>query len=259
MRMTTVKEIEQYLKTVEEPVECLKELEQDQRSGVQKALKRWWTNYEKQQLIRQHHVDKIAFDEAYKPFPKAQLAGVDEAGRGPLAGPVVTAAVILPADCDALIGLDDSKTIQKEQRQALAEKIKRIAVDYAVHIQPAQVIDQVNIYEATKQSMEQVVSQLAIAPDVVVADAMQLRCACPAVSITKADAQSLAVAAASILAKTTRDAYMDELHEQYPMYQFNQHAGYGTKIHLTALEQYGPCAEHRTSFEPIKSMIRKNI
>lgn len=252
--MQTVKEIEVLLKALTAPSAWLKELENDNRAGVQKALKRWYKNEEKRQELRLAHQDKLAFDASYKPFIDALVAGVDEAGRGPLAGPVVTAAVILPSECDELIGLDDSKAISKEKREVLAEMIKAVAIDYAIHIQPASVIDEINIYEATRQSMEASVNQLTEVPDFVIVDAMQLSIAMPTASITKADAKSLAVAAASILAKTTRDQYMAKLHEEYPMYQFQKNAGYGTADHIEALKNYGPTIHHRKTFEPVKSL-----
>lgn len=253
--MQTVKEIETLLKALKEPSEWLKELENDNRAGVQKALKRWYKNEEKRQAFILAHKEKKAFDASFKPFSDALVAGVDEAGRGPLAGPVVTAAVILPDKCDTLIGLDDSKAISKEKREQLAEKIKAVAIDYAVHIQPPTVIDEINIYEATRQSMEESVKQLVATPQFVIVDAMKLKIATETASITKADAKSLAVAAASILAKTTRDQYMEKLHETYPMYQFQKNAGYGTADHIDALKKYGPTSHHRKTFEPVKSLI----
>lgn len=252
--MQTVKEIEAILKALKQPSDWLKELEHDQRAGVQKALKRWYKNEEKRQILFVAHQEKKAFDASFKTFQDALIAGVDEAGRGPLAGPVVTAAVILPDECDELIGLDDSKAISKEKRENLAETIKAVAIDYAVHVQPASVIDEINIYEATRASMENAVNQLEKTPDFVIVDAMKLSIKPQTASITKADAKSLAVAAASILAKTTRDQYMEQLHEEYPMYQFQKNAGYGTADHIEALKKYGATIHHRKTFEPVKSL-----
>lgn len=253
--MKTIKEIEALLKEQKTPAKWIEELEGDPRVGVQKALKRWHKNYEKQEAIREGHRDKIAFDASYKPFSAALIAGVDEAGRGPLAGPVVTAAVILPDCCDELIGLDDSKAISKEKRAQFATKIKEISIDYAIHIQPADVIDEINIYEATRKSMECAVNTLDTKPDFVIVDAMSLSLQQQTASVIKADAQSLAVAAASMLAKTTRDAYMEEIDAEYPMYEFARNAGYGTANHIKALETHGPCIHHRRTFEPVKSLV----
>lgn len=253
----TVKEIEALLKKQMAVTEWIIELEGDARAGVKKALKRWHKNYEKKEQERQAHIEKKNFDASYKLFPNAFIAGVDEAGRGPLAGPVVTAAVILPDDCDELIGLDDSKAVSKEKREAFADKIKEVAVAYAVHIQPVAVIDDINIYEATRLSMEEAVQTLTIEPDFVIVDAMALSLQQRTASVVKADAKSLAVAAASMLAKTTRDAYMKKVNEEYPVYQFEKNAGYGTADHIAALEQHGPCEHHRRTFEPVKSFMKK--
>ncbi|AOV08284.1 ribonuclease HII [Sporosarcina ureilytica] len=254
--MQTVKEIEAELKTIEEPTTWLKELENDGRVGVKKALNRWYSNYKKRQQVLAAFERKKAFDASYKPFQQAYVAGVDEAGRGPLAGPVVTAAVILPEDSKALIGLDDSKAISKAKREQLAETIKEIAIAYSIHIQPATVIDELNIYSATKLSMEKAVETLSVSPDFVIVDAMQLNGHYRTESVIKADAQSLAVAAASILAKTTRDTYMDDIHTEFPVYQFAKNAGYGTAEHVEALKKHGPCIHHRKSFEPVKSLSK---
>ncbi len=257
--MKTIKEIEAILRTIEEPTAWLTELESDQRAGVQKALVRWRRQYEKRQFIIDAHLEKLAFDASYRSFEGAKVAGVDEAGRGPLAGPVVTAAVILPEDVPELIGLDDSKTITKSSREKLAEKIQRVAISISVHIQSARKIDELNIYAATRDSMEKAVEGLAIKPNFVIVDAMSLKIDTPTASVIKADAQSLAVAAASIIAKTTRDDIMDKLHEVYPIYNFVKNAGYGTAEHLTALQKVGSCEHHRESFEPIKSMLKGDL
>lgn len=253
--MATIKEIEERLKKIEEPTAWLKELEKDTRAGVQKALARWQRQYDKREREAEAHRLKIAFDKSFAPFKGAHVAGVDEAGRGPLAGPVVTAAVILPEEAPALLGLDDSKSVSKEMRESLAGKIKDVAIAYAVHVQSAKNIDRFNIYTATKESMEKAVGQLSVRPDFAIVDAMVLRLDCPTEAVVKADAKSLAVAAASILAKTTRDAWMDSIHNDFPHYQFKKNAGYGTAEHIAALELHGPCEHHRKTFEPVKSIL----
>ncbi|WP_438317549.1 ribonuclease HII [Sporosarcina sp. FA9] len=252
--MKTIKEITEQLQSTKEPEPWMLELLEDSRAGVKSALKRWQRQYDKNELIKNAHTTKMAFDRSFVHSEEDLVAGVDEAGRGPLAGPVVTAAVILPADTRELIGLDDSKAISKHNRERFAEIIKRIAIDYSVHIQPATTIDTMNIYAATRDSMEQAVNELTVSPHFVIVDAMSLTITCPTASVIKGDAKSLAVAAASILAKTSRDAIMDDLHNAFPMYHFINNSGYGTAQHLEALETYGPCEHHRRSFEPIKSM-----
>lgn len=254
--MQTIKEIEEQLRAIEEPTLWIQALKNDDRAGVKKALARWQRRYEKRQLEIEAYQMKKAFDASFEPFQGALVAGVDEAGRGPLAGPVVSAVVILPVDTEGLIGLDDSKTISKATREQLASKIREIALSYSVHIQSAAKIDELNIYAATKDSMEQAIGSLSVKADFVIADAMALNIDCPTSSVIKADAQSLAVAAASILAKTTRDDLMDELHQEFPMYNFIKNAGYGTAEHVAALQTFGPSVHHRKSFEPVKSLFK---
>lgn len=253
--MKTIKEIKEELLTIEEPNTFIEQLSHDNRAGVKTALAQWHKKYTKKQQKIESHQMKISFDKSFQPFQGALVAGVDEAGRGPLAGPVVTAAVILPLDTSKLIGLDDSKAINKVNRFLLAETIKEVAIAYSIHIQSAQVIDQLNIYNATRSSMEEAVKTLSSNPDFVIVDAMQLTIPFATDSIIKADEKSLAVAAASILAKTTRDELMEKLHEEYPEYNFKQNAGYGTAEHLAALKSDGPCKHHRKSFEPVKSIL----
>ncbi|MFJ7404841.1 MULTISPECIES: ribonuclease HII [unclassified Lysinibacillus] len=251
--MKTIKEITAALKMAEDWQEWMTAVAVDERAGVQKAWLSWNKRQDRKQQLIDEHQAKIDFDHLYG-GKDALIAGVDEAGRGPLAGPVVTAAVILPKNCEALVGLNDSKQLTKEKRNAFATLVKEHAISYFIHFQSAKNIDELNIYEATKQSMKTSVESLSIKPDFVLVDAMTLPIAIPQESIIKGDAKSLAIAAASILAKTARDDYMEQLDKDFPMYGFAQHAGYGTKQHLEALETYGPTIHHRKSFEPIKSM-----
>lgn len=255
--MRTIKEITAYLRTLEVKNETYEQLTKDTRIGVQKAIGQWEKRYEKRQQVKQEHEEKVQFDKQFTTIENALIAGVDEVGRGPLAGPVVTAAVILGENTDALCGLNDSKTISIEKRQQFTALIKEHAIAYEIHIQPAEKVDALNIYQATRMSMEQAVMQLKVAPDFVIVDAMNLSIPYPTESVVKADEQSLSVAAASILAKTTRDDFMVQLHKEYPYYQFDKNAGYGTAAHLAGLEAYGICPEHRKTFEPIKTMIQR--
>lgn len=253
--MSTIKEIKDALLKETEWQPWMSELETDTRQGVVKALEQWHRHKEKNDKLLSEHKKKLEFDQSFRKFPHALIAGTDEAGRGPLAGPVVTAAVILPEDCPTLVGLNDSKQLSKEARESFKTKIEECAIASYIHFQPASVIDEVNIYEATKQSMKISIESLSEKPDFVLADAMTLSIDIPQQSVIKGDAKSLAIAAASILAKTARDYYMERMAEKYPEYGFEKHAGYGTKQHLEALKQYGPIEIHRKTFEPIKSMI----
>lgn len=253
--MKTIKEITNALYNAKKYETWMDDIQSDERVGVKKVWKQWENRMKKEQKLIEEHEDKVQFDISFLSSDQELLAGVDEAGRGPLAGPVVTAAVILPRNCEKLIGINDSKQLSKKVREDFAQIIKEHAVAYSIHFQSAEIIDELNIYEATKQSMKKSIEDLKVSPDFCIVDAMTLPIDIPQSSIIKGDAKSLAIAAASILAKNARDEYMEKLHTEYPMYGFDNNAGYGTKQHLEALEQYGPMKEHRKSFEPIKSMV----
>ncbi|AOB27004.1 ribonuclease HII [Bordetella bronchiseptica] len=186
------------------------------------------------------------------PLP-AIIAGVDEAGRGPLAGAVYAAAVILDPD-RPVDGLADSKVLKAEQREALAGQIRAQALAWFVASASVQEIDSLNILRATMLAMQRAVAGLAVAPELAMVDGNQapkLRCAVQ--TVIKGDALVPAISAASILAKTARDADLLRLHALYPQYGFDQHKGYGTPQHLSLLREHGPCPEHRRSFAPIKA------
>lgn len=186
------------------------------------------------------------------------IAGVDEAGRGPLAGPVVTAAVILPFGT-RIHGLRDSKVVPLEQREALYCEIQEeaLAIEIAV-IEPTQ-IDTLNILQATLLGMRNCLQALTHKPDLAIVDGNQKpRSGFHEQTIIGGDALSASIMAASIMAKVTRDHIMIEAHELYPMYGFNEHKGYGCQKHLEALQKYGPCPLHRRSFEPVRSLACRN-
>lgn len=181
----------------------------------------------------------------------ARIAGVDEVGRGSLAGPVVAAAVIADGRC-AIPGIDDSKCLNAAERERRAEAIRASALATAVVQIPPDVIDRVNILEATRLAMCQALSQLRPAPDCALVDAVALSgCGFPCLPLVRGDAVSYAIACASILAKVERDRLMVQLHDQYPMYGFAAHKGYGVAEHLHALETYGPCPIHRLTYKPV--------
>ena len=182
---------------------------------------------------------------AAEPF----LCGIDEAGRGPLAGPVVAAAVILPKDCEILY-LNDSKKLSAARREALYGEITEKAVCYGIGMASPERIDEINILQATYEAMRQAVNVLSVKPDRFLNDAVVIPGIDPArqEAIIKGDAKSVSIAAASILAKVTRDRIMVEYDRIYPQYGFAAHKGYGTKAHMEALLQYGPCPIHRRTF-----------
>ena len=175
-------------------------------------------------------------------------------GRGPLAGPVVAAAVILPKACK-IPGLNDSKKIPKSKHKKIYEAVLQEAIAIGIGVKDNQVIDQVNIYQATKLAMMEAIGQLDPQPQHLLIDAMKLDLAIPQTSIIKGDANSLSIAAASIVAKVTRDQMMEEFDRVYPGYDFAQNAGYGTANHLAGLHKLGVTPIHRRSFEPVKSIF----
>lgn len=183
------------------------------------------------------------------------IAGVDEAGRGPLAGPVVAAAVILKKGV-VFKYVDDSKKLNENQRLLALEEIKNNALAIGIGISSVEEIDQINIYRASREAMLSAIHQLKIKPEFLLIDAMPMEIDIPMRSIIKGDAQSVSIAAASIVAKTTRDAYMVEMDKLFPEYNFKQHKGYGTKEHLEAIYKYGVTPIHRRTYEPIKSILR---
>lgn len=178
------------------------------------------------------------------------LCGVDEAGRGPLAGPVFAAAVILPENCE-IAGVNDSKKLTEKKREKLFDEIISKAVSYSIVSIDAKTIDEINILQATLLAMRKAVSGLSVIPSTVLVDGNANPCFDGDFEtrlVTGGDAVSACIAAASILAKVSRDRHMLELHEKYPQYTFNKHKGYGTKAHYTALDAFGVCPEHRESF-----------
>ena len=184
-----------------------------------------------------------------------RIAGLDEAGRGPLAGPVVAAAVILPTRC-RLVGVDDSKQVSELERTRLYEVIIQRARAVAVGVATEQEIDRLNIVEATRLAMSRALASLAPSADCLLIDAMTLpNLAIPSRSIIKGDTLSMSIAAASIVAKVTRDRMMAVYHRAYPVYNFLSHKGYGTEEHLQRLAEHGPCAIHRRTFAPVAQLI----
>lgn len=177
------------------------------------------------------------------------IAGIDEAGRGPLAGPVVCACVIMPLDKESIIeGVDDSKKLSEKKREELYDKIIKQAVDYSISFVDEKVIDEINILNATKQGMKECVEKLQLKPDIILIDAVKLNVDVPTKSIIHGDALSYSIACASILAKVSRDRFMKKISNEYPLYEFSKHKGYGTKLHIELLKKFGACEIHRKTF-----------
>lgn len=180
------------------------------------------------------------------------LAGIDEAGRGPLCGPVVCACCVMPHDL-MIEGINDSKKVSEKKREELFEIIKSKAVAFSVAIISPEVIDEINILNATKKGMLECIEKLSVTPDLILIDAVKLDTKVPVKAIIKGDATSYCIAAASILAKVTRDRIMREYDQKYPQYGFAKNKGYGTKQHVEAIKKYGLCEIHRRTF--VKNFI----
>ncbi len=204
------------------------------------------TKEERLQAELQRTKNMQKFEEEYSMY--AHICGIDEAGRGPLCGPVVAGAVILPKNCDILY-INDSKKLSEKMRDVLYDEISHGAVAWSVGIVSPERIDEINILQATYEAMKIAIENLKIQPDILFNDAVTI----PGIDIKqipiiKGDAKSQSIAAASIIAKVTRDRMMKEYDELYPMYGFARNKGYGTKEHINALKEYGPCPIHRTTF-----------
>lgn len=191
-------------------------------------------------------------------FVPSLVAGVDEAGRGPLAGDVYAAAVILDMT-QPIEGLADSKKLTELKREVLAVEIKQKALAWSIARSSVQEIDELNILQATMLAMTRAIEGLSVTPELVLIDGNRVpkQLCIPARSIVKGDATEAAISAASILAKTARDAALIELHQQYPHYAFEQHKGYGTALHLERLREFGACPAHRRSFAPVKKVLNE--
>ena len=252
--MPTIKEIKECLATINRLDHPLfEELILDGRAGVQAAISKRKRELQKQ-VDEDLRLEKmLAYEKELYARGIHLIAGVDEVGRGPLAGPVVAAAVILPENCK-IPGLNDSKKIPKSKHYAIYQAVLDQALSVGIGIKDNQVIDQVNIYEATKLAMLEAIQELDPRPQHLLIDAMKLDLPISQTSIIKGDANSLSIAAASIVAKVTRDQMMATYDQEYPGYDFTQNAGYGTSNHLEGLEKHGVTPIHRRSFEPIKSM-----
>ena len=252
--MATIKEIKKQLAQIQQLNDPLfSELEKDDRSGVIQAVAKRKREIQKCLEEDARLEGMLAYEKELYGQGIQLIAGVDEVGRGPLAGPVVAAAVILPQVCK-ISGLNDSKMIPKSKHKEIYEAVLEHAIAIGIGVKDNHVIDQVNIYEATKLAMIEAIGQLNPQPQHLLIDAMKLDLPISQTSIIKGDANSLSIAAASIVAKVTRDQMMAAYDQEYPGYDFAQNAGYGTAKHLDGLQNLGITPIHRRSFEPVKSM-----
>ena len=222
------------------------EYETDSRTGVKNLTARY--RKKQQALVQERERLEVmkTFERKYADY--SFICGIDEAGRGPLAGPVVAGAVILPADCEILY-LNDSKKLSASRREELYDVIMREAVSVGIGMRSPERIDEINILQATYEAMREAVSKLEVVPQLLLNDAVTIpQITIPQVPIIKGDAKSVSIAAASIVAKVTRDRMMAEYDKEYPQYGFAKHKGYGTKQHTQALLEYGACPIHRKTF-----------
>lgn len=248
----TIKEIEARLLKGDVSEAWLARLQQDPRKGVQKLLAQRQQKLEREHRLREQWDNMSRFERFYRGQGLPLVAGVDEAGRGPLAGPVVAAAVMLPDGC-IIPGLNDSKKLSAAERERLYNEIDRCAIDWAAAAVSAHRIDEINIYRASLEAMTLAVKKLRPFPDVLLNDAVLLEdFKIVQEKIAGGDRQSVSIAAASVMAKVTRDRLMTALDKQYPEYNFAQNKGYGTAEHLQALREYGPTDAHRRSFAPVR-------
>ncbi|ARI79193.1 ribonuclease HII [Halobacillus mangrovi] len=250
----TITEIKKKMKQAQFSHEEIDRLRNDDRKGVQKLISQYDSLQMKQAQLKKQYEEMMVYEKESYYKGKAFIAGIDEAGRGPLAGPVVAAAVILPEGF-YLEGLNDSKKLSLDRREQFFEEIINIA-DTGRGIVTSEEIDRLNIYQATKLAMKRAVNNLIQTPDHLLIDAVTLEdVPLSQTNIVKGDQKSVSIAAASVIAKVTRDRMMTDLHSKYPMYQFVSNQGYGTKAHLEALETHGPSPYHRRSFAPVKDLI----
>lgn len=233
----------------------LEMLKMDDRKGVQQLIRQYERKKQKEDALRLKFQEMCLYEKQQWASGCRMIAGMDEAGRGPLAGPVVAAAVILPPDFE-LLGLNDSKQLSEKARNQYYEIITEQALSYHIAVVSNQIIDEINIFEATKRAMHEAVAHLNPKADFCLIDAVVLNdLPCPSLAITKGDAKSVSIAAASILAKTARDRLMRQLHDEYPQYDFASNMGYGTAHHLKMLEEHGPTPYHRQSFAPVRNVV----
>lgn len=251
----TIKDIKAMLQTIETKEELDNLIiNNDERKGVQSAIVSRRKELDKQQLLLENYKVMSRFEnEILAQDSESLICGIDEVGRGPLAGPVVACAVILNED-HHFTGLNDSKQLSASKREILERQLLADVYAYAYGYATVDEIDEINIYEATKLAMERAISGLSVKPTHLLIDAMILNVDIPQTSIIKGDAKSISIAAASVLAKEHRDRYMRNLAVKCPGYGFEKNVGYGTQQHLEGIKKHGILNEHRKTFEPIKSL-----
>lgn len=254
MEKKSIKELKDMINTKNISEQELNFFKKDNRKGVQNLLRVYENKLKQKSLLKKEFLIMSKYENKHYQLGKSFIAGIDEAGRGPLAGPVVAAAVILPKNFK-LLGLTDSKLLTESKREEFYEIITREATSYGISIIDNNRIDKINILEATKEAMLDSLKDLNVIPDHVLIDAVKLDApGYSTESLIKGDLKSVSIAAASILAKVTRDRIMLDIHHQYPNYLFHKNKGYGTKQHLDMLEKHGATSHHRKTFSPVRNI-----
>ncbi|WP_461181073.1 ribonuclease HII [Virgibacillus kimchii] len=255
MENKTISQIKQWMEKEELKEEEIAKLKKDPRKGIQLLVHQYEKKKQKEIELEKRFSQMCQYENTGYENGCRYIAGTDEAGRGPLAGPIVAAAVILPSNWK-LPGLNDSKQLNEKIREAYYSTIKKEAISYGISIVSNERIDELNIYEAVKLAMRDAINQLDPAPDYVLIDAVHLTdLPCRSQSIVKGDEKSVSIAAASILAKVTRDRLMQQIHHEYPVYDFKSNMGYGTKHHLKSMREHGITPYHRKSFAPVRDLV----
>lgn len=247
--MSSVQEIKTVLQhaAYEELPKYIGQYKEDERSGVRKEVARAVKRLEQWQAELQR-IEKMKIYEYEQWATYDYVCGIDEVGRGPLAGPVMAAAVVLPKDVN-LLYLNDSKQLSEKKREELYEEIRQAAITYAVGMADVATIDEINILQADYVAMRQAIQKLSVTPQILLNDAVTIpSVSIPQVPIIKGDTKSISIAAASIVAKVERDRLMCIYDEMYPEYGFARNKGYGSAEHIQALKKYGPCEIHRRTF-----------
>ena len=249
----TIAQISDILKGEALSPQTIEILEKDSRVSVMRLVAKWKADQSKARRETERIETLYEYERNLSNQGYSLIAGIDEAGRGPLAGPVTIGCVILPLGC-ILPNLNDSKKLTVKQREELYWQIKNKAVASSIEVIDVDIIDRMNIYQATRFGMYSICERMKPQPEAVLVDAVPLpELTVPSKSIIGGDALSASIAAASIIAKVERDRIMDELDKEYPHYGFSQHKGYATVEHLNAIKKYGPCPIHRRTFEPVRS------
>lgn len=249
----TISEIKKRFKdaSIEMYESLINEYENDERSGVQTVISQCRRELDNLELEKERIYKLKEFERKYSEYEF--ICGIDEAGRGPLAGPVVAGAVILPKDCDILY-INDSKKLSEKKREELYDVIMDKALSVGVGMASCERIDEINILNATYEAMRQAIDNLKVTPDILLNDAVTIpSVGIKQVPIIKGDAKSISIGAASIIAKVTRDRMMKEYDTLYPEYGFAAHKGYGCVSHIDAIKKFGPCPIHRATF--IKNFV----